>query len=505
MFMQNIDIDVMFQTVLDSLPLFIFWKDRNCIYLGCNQAFADAAGLSGPEDIIGKSDRELIWADQADHFQGDDRFVMDNDRAKLNIVEEQIQPDGMHWVETNKIPIKNKKGEVIGVLGSFHDITDKVKLQEERIEKEKIDTVTALAGGISHDLNNSLCIVSGLVQICQRDFGDTGEERDLGHFPAYLKKMREGIQKSTLLAKRFMNFSREQSAEIEEKIDLNNFFDDTLSLLRSGFSMKIDYESESGLPYILFDESQLSQVINNLILNAKQSMDDLGKVRVSVTRQAIEANPNINDGNYIRVDITDHGHGISEENLANIFKSSFTTKQTGNGLGLASCLAIMKKHGGGIEVSSVLGVGTTFSIYIPEISNIAEVKEDSFVFTKEMVEGTGNIILVDDDFNLRATTKLQLEDLGYRVKDFASGEELFNDQESIEHSDLVITDYYLLENQLNGDEICMKVKEGRGNLPVVLLSGYFKNSEELNNYDYIMRKPFNLARLSQVIDRHILK
>jgi len=498
--MENIDIEVMFQKVLDSLPLFIFWKDRDCNYLGCNQSFADIAGLKSPAEIIGKNDVDLIWASQAEHFQTDDRFVMDNDRAKLNIIEEQIQPDGMHWLETNKIPIKNKVGDIIGVMGSFNDITEKVKLQEERIEQEKLETMTALAGGISHDLNNSLSIVSGLVQICQKTLED---EEALEMFPTYFIKMREGIQKSALLTKRFMNFSKEDSEEIKQIINLDNFFEDTLSLLKSGFSIQIEFESDNPLAYVKFDESQLSQVINNLILNAKQAMDDKGRVKVYTTKESIMGNPDLKDADYIRIDITDTGHGISEENIKNVFKSSFTTKTTGNGLGLASCLSIMKRHLGNIVVNSVVGLGTTFSLYIPEVSDV-EV-EEGFVFSRELVEGSGKIILVDDDDNLRQTTKRQLEHLGYEVIDYATGEDMLKSYKGRASCDLIITDYYLLDNHLNGDEICKKVKEVDSSMPILLLSGYFESTDKLKNFDYIMRKPHDLARLSQLLDRFILR
>ncbi len=135
--MKGLDFEVMFQLVLDSLPIYVFWKDRDCRYLGCNQAFAEVAGKNSPVELLGKSDYDLIWSEQAEHFQHDDRYVMENDKAKLDIVEEQTQPDGLHWVETNKIPIKNKKGEVIGILGSYTDITEKIKLQDDRVEREK--------------------------------------------------------------------------------------------------------------------------------------------------------------------------------------------------------------------------------------------------------------------------------------------------------------------------------------------------------------------------------
>lgn len=498
--MEDLDIDIMFQMVLDSLPLFVFWKDRESRYLGCNQAFANAAGLNSPQEIIGKNDHQLIWSDQADHFIEDDQFVMNNNLPKLNIVEEQTQPDGIHWVETNKIPIKNKHGEVIGVLGSFHDITEKVKLQNEKVEREKREMVSTLAGGISHDLNNSLSLVSGLATLCLRQYENKDREEQVKD---YLNKMQTAIKKSSLLAKRFMNFSKEQTEQTKQIIGAEGFLNDTCELLKSGFSLNLDLEIEGELPFVYFDESQLSQVINNLVLNAQQASGEFGKIKVNASagqfKNITELDP---EKNYIKVDVTDNGCGIAKDQIQDVFKAYYTTKATGNGLGLSSCLAIMKRHEGTIQVESELDVGTTFSLYIPEadVSN----PDDYIVFTKELIRGKGTIFLVDDERNLRFTTQKQLEDLGYNVTGFSSGEAMIESLTSGEHCDLVITDYYLQENQFNGDDIFHATKKIKGDIPVILLSGYFKRENGKENFDYILRKPLDLPKLSQLI-QHFLK
>jgi len=133
----------MFQLIIDSIPQFIFWKDTESVLLGCNSSFAQAAGVETPENIVGKTDYDLAWKkEEADAFRADDKEVMDNDTAKLNIIEPQLQADGKQaWLETNKIPLHDDEGKVIGVVGTFADITERKQADDERVrlQQEVID------------------------------------------------------------------------------------------------------------------------------------------------------------------------------------------------------------------------------------------------------------------------------------------------------------------------------------------------------------------------------
>jgi rsbT co-antagonist protein RsbR len=137
------DTQKMFQLVMDNIPQAIFWKDTESVLLGCNQNFAQVAGVKSPADIVGKTDYDLAWKkEEADAFRVDDREVMDSDTPKLNIIEPQLQASGKQvWLETNKVPLHNDEGNVIGVVGSFADITERIKVEKERerLQQEVID------------------------------------------------------------------------------------------------------------------------------------------------------------------------------------------------------------------------------------------------------------------------------------------------------------------------------------------------------------------------------
>ncbi len=159
----------MLQTVLDTIPVRVFWKDRDSRYLGCNRLFAADAGLDGPEAILGKLDADLGWREQSELYRADDLAVMTSGQPKRGYEEPQTTPDGGRiWLRTSKIPLRSVAGETIGVLGTYEDITESKNAEEERrrLEAEvqyaqKLESLGILAGGIAHDFNNLLVAVLG--------------------------------------------------------------------------------------------------------------------------------------------------------------------------------------------------------------------------------------------------------------------------------------------------------------------------------------------------------
>ncbi len=152
--------------ILDSIPVRVFWKDRDLMYRGCNVAFARDAGFEKPEDVIGKDDHAMCWREQADLYQADDRAVIESGEAKLLFEETQTTPSGecIHLL-TSKVPLRAAGGAIVGLLGTYYDVTDRVQLQDRLRQAEKMETVGRLAGGIAHDFNNLLTVINGTAEL----------------------------------------------------------------------------------------------------------------------------------------------------------------------------------------------------------------------------------------------------------------------------------------------------------------------------------------------------
>jgi len=160
----------MFQAVIDALPSCVFWKDKNSVGLGCNKVFAEVSGLDSPEEYIGKSDFDLPWTkEEASFFREFDQRVIQSNTAEFNIIESQKQADGhLQWFETSKIPLIDSNGDVIGVMGVIHDITERKKAEDVNIANQKLETLASLSAGLVHDFNNILSMILGSSQLAAK-------------------------------------------------------------------------------------------------------------------------------------------------------------------------------------------------------------------------------------------------------------------------------------------------------------------------------------------------
>ncbi|MDD0851817.1 ATP-binding protein [Halobacteriovorax sp. GB3] len=482
------------EEVLDCLPFYIFWKDKNSRYLGCNKNFAMVAGLNCPSEIIGLSDFDLPWVDMAEHFQAYDKKVMESGENEIAIRETQLQSDGLvHWLETNKMPMKNSKGEVIGLLGAFKDITEQVLLEEENIKKEKLDLVAQLAGSIAHDFNNSLSVLSGLLVLSQRRI----DNKDF--LEKTFKKMSTAINSSKNIANKFISFTKEEQKFLSV-MDLEHFFEEHLPLLSTSSGMRIKLNYIDSSPKVLFDEGLFFQLINNIIINAHQAKIEEPNFTIEISKTKLESRKN---QEFACIKMTDYAGGIPENILPNIFNPYFTTKDNGTGLGLASCKKILSMQDGMIEVQTNLGVGTTFIIHIP----IADQKmEESFIkFTKDVVKGRGTIVLIEDEDGLRSVNVDLINSLGYDVIDFPSVESFIESEMEFEDIQAIVTDFHFEGSNYNGHDLLKFAKNNESSIPVILVSGFIKKIGALEEFDFALPKPLEIQKLSQVLSKFISK
>lgn len=471
-----------FQMVMDTIPQRLFWKDREYRYLGCNRVFAEDAGLQSPEEIIGMDDFELSWKESAPLYRADDREVMEKDISKINYEEEQVREDGSRlWLRTTKLPIKNDRGEIVGVFGSYEDIT-KEKLAEERArhlelelqQSQKMEALGTLAGGIAHDFNNILAAIVGYTQLVSDELPEGDRRRH------DLKQVLQASERGRQLIKRILSFSRIRQPE-SDYVSFEGVLNDTIDFLRASIpsTIRLRTRIEGDGSHIVGTEGDVHQMVVNLATNAAHAMEKTGGT-LTINLTVEDQNEPVDcllgtlpAGRYFRLQVKDTGIGIHHAELTRIFDPFFTTKEMGRGtgLGLSVVHRIVNRLGGAINVESKPDAGACFDVFIPACES-----EIAGSDTEHMPElrGGETVLLVDDEKSLAELEKRILEKQGYRVEAFS------NPLDAVEtfradpgRFDVVVTDMTMPE--LTGTEFIRIIRSIRKNMPAVLVSGFGEN------------------------------
>ncbi len=398
-------------------------------------------------------------------------------------------------------PTSSSKDENSGLVLVFYDITAKRKLQDELLRLEKSESINVLAGGIAHDFNNLLTAINGNISLAKMFAKPTDEK---------IMKRLEIAQSTTLkavaLTKQLMSFAKtgsstKKTSSIVELIEESAHFD-----LR-GSSIKSEVTSSKDLWKVEIDQGQIGQVIDNLIINAKQAIPSNGTIWINCENAEInERNPLLlPNGNYVKISIKDDGTGISKESLNKIFDPYFTTKKNGNGLGLASCFSIIQSHNGHITVDSELGIGTTFTIYLPASEAKIEASKSPL---KKLKLGKGNVLVMDDEETILEVAEGVLNHLGYNPLLAKNGEETIEIyQESMKSDspiDLVIMDL-TISGGLGAEETIRKLKVLDPNVKAIISSGYQNNPALVKPEEFgfcgSINKPFTVQELSETLHK----
>jgi len=360
------------------------------------------------------------------------------------------------------------KGEPAGMLVTLRDISEKKKMEMQLHLAQKVEAIGTLAGGIAHDFNNLLMGIEGNTSLMLYDIDST--------HPHYrgLKNIKKQVKSAAKLTAQLLGYARKGKYKVQP-ISLNKVIKETANTFgRARKDITIHKNLAKDLPAIEADQGQIEQVMLNLFVNAADAMPEGGELTLktmNVTHEDMNDTAYIpNPGDYVFLKVTDTGIGMEEGVRKRIFDPFFTTKEMGRGtgLGLASAYGIIKNHGGYVDVQSERGVGTTFSIYFPASDQKAhtEMEKDNGI-----TEGTGNILIVDDEeMSLDVGAKM-LENLGYSVFKAKSGHEAIETyEENKGHIDMVILD--MVMPHMPGGEAYDRLKEIDPNARVLLSSGY---------------------------------
>lgn len=403
-------------------------------------------------------------------------------------------------------PIRNQHSEIIGVVLVFRDVTEKLKSEQELANIEKLKSVGLLAGGIAHDFNNILVAILGNINLALQHTKVDNEAHIL------LQKAEKATLRASDLTQQLLTFAK-GGEPIKELALIQEIIEESSNFVLRGSNVRCDYKWDADLWAVEIDQGQISQVIQNVVINANQAMPEGGVIHIRGVNISHDESLKLDlpPRKYIKITINDSGPGIKRSQLDKIFDPYFTTKKTGSGLGLAVSHSIISKHEGRMLAESEPGKGSTFTIYLP--AEIVQVPHPVSVAPKKdpkKQNGPGHfrIMVMDDDEMVQSVSNDMLTHLGYEVILANHGEEamaLF--KEGLENNapiDLIIMDL-TIPGGMGGQEAVEKIHAIDPHTKIVVSSGY-SNDPIMANYKAYgflaaVTKPFQLQDLKNVMHR----
>jgi signal transduction histidine kinase/ActR/RegA family two-component response regulator len=402
------------------------------------------------------------------------------------------------------------------VVVALHDISARIRLNDQLRQAQKMEGLGMLAGGIAHDFNNLLTIISGYSQMLLASHHMT-TERDRTAIQQVLK----ASERAADLTSQLLAFSRRQTIQ-PKVLEINQIVDQTLSMLRRliGEDIDLSIRKAPDAGRIHADPGQIQQVIMNLAINSRDAMPQGGSLVIRTNNAELSSDyigqhfsaqyvagqmPGAKPGRYVRLEVTDTGSGMDEATRKRVFEPFFTTKPQGKGtgLGLSTVYGIVRQCGGSIDLYSEPEQGTTFVIYLPRVEDIAT---EEWVEETEPAGGQETVLLVEDEDGVRKMVRMALERRGYHVLVAASGPEALSVAHDFDGAiDLLVTD--MIMPHMNGKQLATLLLEQRPETAVLFISGYTGNTllstGALELEAEFLQKPFAAGALTAKV-RHIL-
>jgi len=393
----------------------------------------------------------------------------------------------------------------------LQDITDRVRLENELRQAQKMEAVGRLAAGVAHDFNNILTVILGNTSTQLRN------PRLDKKLMSSLNQVQRAAERATALTRQLLAYSRKQIIQ-RRPLALNEVVEQTVAMLRRliGEHIALDMQMAPDLPPIFADPSNVEQVIMNLALNARDAMPDGGKLTLATTQVEIDKasrarNPESQLGPYICLAVKDTGYGMDAATVGRIFEPFFTTKDPGHGtgMGLATVYGVLKQHGGWIEVDTTLGRGTTIRTFFPLSTEgfVAPSAKSESSPTEFTPTNATTILVVEDEEMLREFVSEALAGLGYRVLSAGNGPDALSVwAEHRDEIDLLLTDVVMPES-ISGRQLAHSLIQDKPNLKVIFTSGYsselFGSEFEREKEHLFLAKPYLPDRLAQTVATHL--
>ncbi len=503
------------QAFLDHSPNSIFVKDTSGRYLLCNQKFASFCKRPARE-IVGRTDTDLFPPEEAARYRHTDAQVLQVGAAI--VFEDYLAgPDHPGTAMMQKFPIRDAHGRISAIGGIATDITERKQAEQEKLAMErrllaaqKLESLGVLAGGIAHDFNNILTAVLGNASLARHDVA-AGRPIDRS-----LEQIEHAARRAADLCQQMLAYAGKGQI-VTAHVDLSALVRDTSALIEVSISKntRLELDLAEGLPPVLGDETQLRQIVMNLVINAADAIGT-NPGRIGIRTYAREADaallrsalghPELPPGTYAGLEVTDNGCGMPPETLARIFEPFFTTKFSGRGLGLSAVLGIVQSHHGALFVESTPGVGSTFRLLLPAKEGAQTRPTESSNAPSAAVRLRGTVLIVDDEEGVRDIAAMVMETHGAAVLRAASGEEALTIlRDPARAISLALLDMTM--PGMGGEETLRRLREIHPGLPVILMSGY-SESQSMQRSSTLgvagfLKKPFEIEALLAAVKPHL--
>jgi PAS domain S-box-containing protein len=494
-----------FETIFENSTVGIMLLRGRRILVRCNQRLAEFMGYESAEKMKGIGMREFHLSEERFEDFGQRFYALLVSGTQIQVEYQLRKKDGQSlWclLSGKAIDPHSPPDLTKGVVWVVDDISERKEMEEQLLNGQKMESIAVLAGGIAHDFNNLLTAILGNISLTMA----TMDASDPGY--SFLDPAKSASLRAKELTQKLLTFSK-GGTPVRTLASLVEIIKDSADFALSGSATKVQYEFEDELWAANIDPGQISQVMQNLIMNSKQAMPDGGNITICCSNFTQNgATGEMKEGDYLKITIADTGCGISPENIGKIFDPYFSTHNVdsvkGSGLGLALVHSIIKRHDGIISVESTVGSGTTFTIYLTAVvdSTSAEHSSEESVLSA----AKGRILVMDDDEMVREVVRQMLTLRGYEVEESVDGEgsvALYQaNMEAGTPFDVVIMDL-TIPGGMGGKEAVRELLKIDKDAKVVVSSGYSDDPVMANFKEYgfvaAMKKPFEFARLGKMV------
>lgn len=480
--------------IADAVPALIAYVDKNDHYQFINHIHEEWFGLNRSQ-LIGTSIFDLVENRNLEQFHKDIDAVQQGQEVQTEYVLGRKGRSPLD-VSISFIPHFDEQEQMLGYFFLGQDLTEYKQTQRELIESQKMQALGRLTGGMAHDFNNLLTVILGNLNFLEED-----EDLDLAEIREAVQCSLQAAQRGSELIQRMLTFSRRQALK-PTATNVGELVDDFSVLLQRtlGETIHLQKQLAENLPPVLVDQNQLETSLLNLVLNARDSMPRGGRliIRTELYRKLTNSNAftDLPTGEYLMLSVRDEGEGMSLETINRAFEPFYTTKPAGlgTGLGLSMVYGFVKQSGGGIEIHSRLGEGTTIRLIFP-VANETPIQQQNRLLRLKQNGRQAQVLLVEDDVGVRQFVQRALQKMGYAVDLAENGDFAWEKLLHNQHYELVLTDI-VMPGSISGLELYSRIRQDYPETKVLCMTGYSEQVESSLSEKYLLRKPFMRNQLA---------